>query len=61
VKRNVESWWDGTAPPISGCLHIIMLCRHCGSRKPRERAMAPGEWVDAEERREAKGGERAWR
>jgi hypothetical protein len=57
VYRNVESWWGGTAPPISGCLQMIMLWRHRGERKPMERAMAPGEWVADGERRAANGGE----
>ena len=32
VYRNVLSWCGGTAPPISGCLQMTMLCRHLGSR-----------------------------
>ena len=40
---------------------MIILCRHWGERKPRERAMADGEWVEEGERRDAKDGERTWR
>jgi hypothetical protein len=36
-------------------------CKHCGERKPRERAMALGEWDEEVERSDAKGGERTCR
>ncbi len=34
VYKNVLSWCGGTAPPISGCLQITMLCKTLGSLKP---------------------------
>lgn len=40
MYRKVESWCIGTAPPISGCLQMTMLCSTSGLRNCSDRAMA---------------------